>query len=202
MVKKGLSLEEKRAKILNIYHGTKSIFSLKEIEKAASKQGVVSQTIKDVNQSLVDDGLVDMDKIGPSNFFWSFPSKAVVDRQNLIDSLKRDIAKAEDTAAVNKRKIASLVEERADTEERQLKLRRLQDNKQRVKQLESEYETLKENDPAELEKVTNVAEVCKDGVNRWTDNTWSIKSWMVKTRGMSGADVDKYLQIKADFDHV
>ena len=46
MVKKGLSLEEKRAKILNIYHGTKSIFSLKEIEKAASKQGVVSQTIK------------------------------------------------------------------------------------------------------------------------------------------------------------
>lgn len=46
MVKKGLSLEEKRAKILNIYHGTKSIFSLKEIEKAASKQGVVSQTVK------------------------------------------------------------------------------------------------------------------------------------------------------------
>lgn len=50
-------------------------------------------TSQDVNQSLVDDGLVDMDKIGPSNFFWSFPSKAVVDRQNLVDSLKRDIAK-------------------------------------------------------------------------------------------------------------
>lgn len=46
MVKKGLSLEEKRGKILNIYHGTKSIFSLKEIEKAATKQGVVSQTVK------------------------------------------------------------------------------------------------------------------------------------------------------------
>ncbi|CAM9762536.1 unnamed protein product [Laminaria digitata] len=202
MVKKGLSLEEKRAKILNIYHGTKSIFSLKEIEKAASKQGVVSQTVKDVNQSLVDDGLVDMDKIGPSNFFWSFPSKAVVNRQNLVDSLKRDIAKAEDTTAVNKRKIAGLVEERADTEERRQKLQRLQDNRQRLKQLESEYEILKENDPAELKKVTSAAEVCKDGVNRWTDNTWSIKGWMVKTRGMSGADVDKYLQIKADFDHV
>lgn len=39
--------------------------------------------------------------------------------------------KAEDTIAVNKRKIADLVEERADTEERQQKLRRLQDNKQR-----------------------------------------------------------------------
>ncbi|CAN0540374.1 unnamed protein product, partial [Scytosiphon promiscuus] len=35
-----------RWKFLNIYHGTKSIFSLKEIEKAATKQGVVSQTVK------------------------------------------------------------------------------------------------------------------------------------------------------------
>lgn len=44
--------------------------------------------------------------------------------------------------------------------------------------------------------------VCKDGVNRWTDNTWQVKSWMVKTKGMSGSDVDRYLQIKGDFDYV
>lgn len=49
--------------------------------------------VQDVNQSLVDDGLVDMDKIGASNFYWSFPSKVVVTRQNLVDSLQRDIAK-------------------------------------------------------------------------------------------------------------
>lgn len=48
---------------------------------------------QEVNQSLVDDGLVDMDKIGAANFFWSFPSKTVVTRQNLVDSLKRDISK-------------------------------------------------------------------------------------------------------------
>lgn len=48
---------------------------------------------QDINQSLVDDGLVDMDKIGASNFFWSFPSKVVVTRRNLVESLKRDIAK-------------------------------------------------------------------------------------------------------------
>lgn len=46
-----------------------------------------------MNQALVDDGLVDMDKIGSSNFFWSFPSKVVVTRQNIVDSLTRDIAK-------------------------------------------------------------------------------------------------------------
>lgn len=32
--------------------------------------------MKEVLQSLVDDGLVDTDRIGTSNYFWSFPSKA------------------------------------------------------------------------------------------------------------------------------
>ena len=41
------------------------------------------QAIKDVNQSLVDDGLVQMDKIGIGAFFWSLPSKGVNDRQTL-----------------------------------------------------------------------------------------------------------------------
>lgn len=49
--------------------------------------------VQDINQALVDDGLVDMDKIGSSNFFWSFPSKAIVARQNIVDLLTRDIVK-------------------------------------------------------------------------------------------------------------
>lgn len=35
-----------------------------------------SMSVKDVLQSLVDDSLVDLDRIGTSNYFWSFPSKA------------------------------------------------------------------------------------------------------------------------------
>lgn len=35
-----------------------------------------SMSVKEVLQSLVDDGLVDSDRIGTSNYFWSFPSKA------------------------------------------------------------------------------------------------------------------------------
>lgn len=48
---------------------------------------------QEVNQSLVDDGLVDMDKIGASNFFWSFPSKVAVTKQNVVDTLKQKITK-------------------------------------------------------------------------------------------------------------
>lgn len=75
-------------------------FQLKELEKIGPKKGIgkedyflfcspwtlsnfglhcsiaVAQSVKDVVQSLVDDGLVTMDKIANSNYFWSFPSTA------------------------------------------------------------------------------------------------------------------------------
>lgn len=50
------------------------------------------QTIKDVNQSLVDDNLVETDKIGAGAFFWALPSKGFQSRQNLIDNLKKHAA--------------------------------------------------------------------------------------------------------------
>ena len=33
-------------------------------------------SVKEVLQSLVDDNLVDSERIGTSNYFWSYPSKA------------------------------------------------------------------------------------------------------------------------------
>lgn len=38
----------------------------------------VTQTVKDVVQSLVDDRLVEVEKVGSGNFFWAFPAKAFV----------------------------------------------------------------------------------------------------------------------------
>ena len=38
--------------------------------------GITSMSVKDVLTSLVDDGMVDTEKIGTSVYFWAFPSKA------------------------------------------------------------------------------------------------------------------------------
>ena len=51
-------------RILSIFSESQSVFNLKEVEKLGAKKGVVQQTIKDINQLLVDDGKVDTDKIG------------------------------------------------------------------------------------------------------------------------------------------
>merc|ERR1711990_470161 len=50
-------------------------WNIKELEKAGTKKGVVTQSIKDTVQSLVDESLIDQDKIGAGSFFWSFASK-------------------------------------------------------------------------------------------------------------------------------
>lgn len=75
--KRGLSLEDKRKGMMEIFYEKKDFFQLKELEKIAPKEkGIVQGTVKDVVQSLVDDGMVDTDKIGTSVYFWAFPSKA------------------------------------------------------------------------------------------------------------------------------
>lgn len=79
MGKKGLSFEEKRARMLEFFYEKKEVLTLKELEKVMPKlKGIVMQSVKEVLQSLVDDNLVDHDKIGAGNFYWALPSSAVV----------------------------------------------------------------------------------------------------------------------------
>lgn len=71
---KRVSLDEKRARMLQIFYEKKEFFTLKDIEKIASKEkGIVVQTVKDVLQALVDDGFVHTDKIGSTIYYWTFP---------------------------------------------------------------------------------------------------------------------------------
>ncbi|KAE8983019.1 hypothetical protein PR002_g23366 [Phytophthora rubi] len=60
MGRRGVSLQEKRERILRIYHEPKDGFNLKKLEKLGSKAGIGAPT--DVNQALVDDALVNCDK--------------------------------------------------------------------------------------------------------------------------------------------
>ena len=110
MGKKGLSLEEKRQRILGIYYEKKEVFNLKEIEKLGAKRGVVFQSIKDVNQSLVDDNLVQFDKIGSGAFFWALPSEGYQKRVHLSSHLDTSISETQEQ--INKLE-AQVAEEKA-----------------------------------------------------------------------------------------
>jgi len=111
--KRGVSLEEKRTRIQGIFFERPEVFTLKEIENIGSKEkGVVAQSIKDVLQGLVDDSLVETDKIGAGNFFWALPSSAGQARRTKINALKRKVDEARRDLEEAKTRKKSLLSER------------------------------------------------------------------------------------------
>uniref|UniRef100_A0A8C7E9C2 Meiotic nuclear divisions 1 n=1 Tax=Nothoprocta perdicaria TaxID=30464 RepID=A0A8C7E9C2_NOTPE len=89
-----MGFEEKRARMMEIFFETKDVFQLKDIEKIAPKEkGITSMSVKEILQSLVDDGMVDTDRIGTSNYFWAFPSKALHARKRKLEELQGAIFK-------------------------------------------------------------------------------------------------------------
>jgi Fe2+ or Zn2+ uptake regulation protein len=69
--KRGLNAEEKRKRMLEFFHEKQEFFQLKEVEKlCSSEKGITLNTVKDILTSLVDDGLVDSEKIGISIYYW------------------------------------------------------------------------------------------------------------------------------------
>uniref|UniRef100_A0A8C8CGK6 Meiotic nuclear division protein 1 homolog n=1 Tax=Oncorhynchus tshawytscha TaxID=74940 RepID=A0A8C8CGK6_ONCTS len=88
--KKGLSLEEKRTLMMEIFFETKEVFQLKDIEKIAPKtKGITPMSVKEVLQSLVDDNMVDCERVGTSNYYWAFPSKALHARKRRLEELDK-----------------------------------------------------------------------------------------------------------------
>ncbi|GME85319.1 unnamed protein product [Ambrosiozyma monospora] len=71
--KRGLSLEEKRSKLLTWFSAEHTVYNIKEVETIASKRtGISGMQIKDILQSLLDDGLVNVEKCGTQNIYWVF----------------------------------------------------------------------------------------------------------------------------------
>uniref|UniRef100_K3X901 Meiotic nuclear division protein 1 homolog n=1 Tax=Globisporangium ultimum (strain ATCC 200006 / CBS 805.95 / DAOM BR144) TaxID=431595 RepID=K3X901_GLOUD len=200
--KKGVSLEEKRERLLRIYHDAKDVFNLKEIEKLGAKAGVVLQTIKDVNQALVDDALVDSDKIGSGNYFWSFPSKVSQSRKRKLSELEQRKAATQEKLSKVQLAIETQKTMRTESDDRVQKLQRLAELQKKVKVLKTNIHHLAENDPEILREMERKVQIAKLGADRWTDNVFTMRSWVAQKRGCASSEVDKWLGIKDDFDYI
>lgn len=203
--KRGLSNEEKRKRMLEWFHEKQEFFQLKDVEKSCStEKGITQQSIKDVLTSLVDDGLVESEKIGTSVYFWSLPSKALKKRHDQVTQNDEDL-KAEKEK--NARLTATLEKTRAEGSE---------DNEARRDELESEIEKLvvekkklqreldayRENDPDVYEKMRKDAEMAKKAANRWIENIFLLKSWLKNKFRVDESVIDKQFGISTDLDYI
>jgi hypothetical protein len=186
--RKGMSADDKLTTILKIYHDKLEPFNLKEIENLASKAGVVLQTVKDVNQMLVDDSLVNSDKIGAANIFWSFPSKMFKDQQLQQFKLQKQIEHIQKSCQTLNDTIDTARAKRCSSD-RASNMKSYVELQLQIKHLDEQLKIHKNNDPVEIEKVQSQAKMCKESADRWVDNLLGIKKYLTKKKGMSGKEV-------------
>ncbi|KAJ1959224.1 Meiotic nuclear division protein 1 [Dipsacomyces acuminosporus] len=198
-----LTIDEKRKRMMEIFHESQEVFLLKELEKIGPKQkGIVAQTVKDVVQSLVDDGMCHMEKIGISNYFWSFPSEAAIKRRNKIKELEKEIAQMEAKQADLKGAIEKAQYGREQTDERLALTSELSEIEEKWNGQQAELQQFKECDPVLMNKKRQESAVAKDAANRWTDNIFIMQSWVRDKFNMETANFNKYFGIPSDFDNL
>ncbi|KAL4714883.1 hypothetical protein ACJJTC_012555 [Scirpophaga incertulas] len=201
--KRGLSAEEKKIRMLEIFHKSKDFFQLKELEKIAPKEkGIIMQSVKEVVQNLVDDHLVDSEKIGTSVYFWSFPSKAknamkrkLLDLQNEIEECNKKLKKAED-------KIAAESIGREASDERTKVLSMLEVAVKKEETLKKELQKYRDSDPEYIAQLKKEVQDLKTEVNRWTENIFILKSYVKNTFQIEGEAVDESFEIPKDLDYI
>lgn len=178
--KRGLSLEEKREKMLQIFYESQDFYLFKELEKLGPKKGVISQSVKDVVQSLVDDDLVSKDKIGTSVYFWSLPSCAGNQLRNVYKNLESDLQSSKKRHAELVEQHEALKKGREDSNEREEALSELKAIDQKYNELKGEMGQYADNDPAAFEAMKRAIEVAHAAADRWTDNIFTLQQWCSK----------------------
>mmetsp|Transcript_7206 Transcript_7206/g.18269 ORF Transcript_7206/g.18269 Transcript_7206/m.18269 type:complete len:209 (-) Transcript_7206:50-676(-) len=190
--KRGLSLEDKRGKVMQIFHESMDVFLFKDVEKLAVKKGVTFQSVKEVVQSLVDDDMVHQDKIGISNFLWAFPSET---SSKVVAGLKASLCKAE---GAKKRcvELAAGVEEanaaRTETTECNARQKVLEGMKQQLPKLWEEVEHLSSSDAARFHKMAAAIPLARVSANICQDNIYTTKDWIKKKFQGRETEVEKF----------
>ncbi|XP_003742762.1 meiotic nuclear division protein 1 homolog [Galendromus occidentalis] len=201
--RKGLSADEKRERVLDIFVKKKEVFQLKEVEKIAStEKGVVLQAVKGILKELVDDNLVESDRIGTSVYFWAFPGKVSRQREACLTELREQLKKLRELQSGILKDLEeekALGDKQGDMSEVLADLERLQ---QENKILADRYQKLVENDPKIMDELEKEIKNSTSAVNRWTDNLFNTRSWVMKKFDKSSGEVNRMFNIPEDLDYV
>lgn len=143
-----------------------------------------------------------MEKVGTSNYFWSFPSHYLKMRTSKIEEITQQINKTKRKREELEEKKNTLLETRQPTEERETKLQKLAELTEKNEKYKKEAEKFAENDPELIEAYKKDIKFFKESVNRWTDNIYSLRSHMENKFNMLRQDSDKHLGITETFDYI
>ncbi|XP_027874943.1 meiotic nuclear division protein 1 homolog isoform X1 [Xiphophorus couchianus] len=166
------------------------------------QQREAPMTVKEVLQSLVDDNMVDCERIGTSNYYWAFPSKALHARKHKLEELKKQASDAKQRKVSVEKTVEKSKVGREGTKERSSLLKQLQSLREERTNLQAELEKYRECDPDVIKAMRESNVVAKEAVSRWTDNVFAIKSWTKKKFSFDDSRINKAFGIPEDFDYM
>ncbi|BGP15144.1 hypothetical protein JCM10213_005395 [Rhodosporidiobolus nylandii] len=177
MGKAGLSLDEKRSRMLDLFRETKEFYKLPDLEKLAPKsKGITAMSVKEVLQSLVDDNLVRFEKIG--SYYWSFPSDLAAGARTKADTLAKSVASLKAQIERDTKQVEVEEAAREETDERKQLLDRLSAAESQVKVLETELDSLTTPDDVKLAEMKQaLIEKLKASALLSTDNISAFLAW-------------------------
>ncbi|RZC31740.1 meiotic nuclear division protein 1 -like [Asbolus verrucosus] len=203
MSKKGLSFEEKKTRMLQLFYEKKEFFQLKELERIAPKEkGIIANSVKDVIQALVDDGSIDTDKIAGSIYFWSFPSKLINTKKRKLEDLQGRLETSSKKLKLMKKSVEEAQVGKESMEDVSGILKEIEKLKEQKENLEAQLKAYKESDPEKLNEMKQEIQTVKEAANRWTDNIFAVKSWCKKKFMIEDKVLNKQFGIPEDLDYI
>ncbi|KAG0147220.1 hypothetical protein CROQUDRAFT_656324 [Cronartium quercuum f. sp. fusiforme G11] len=197
----GVSAEEKLSRMINFFHSSNSFYTIKDLQKLVPKAtGIVSQSVEDTVKSLVDDGLVKLEKVGSVNLYWSFTSEQAV-------SINRAIKKQDQELQILKASVLNLertVElesvDREDTLERQIGLQDILQLQTIIKALQEELEKCTVMNSERIEEKVKLCELYKSGAENWTDNLSTLAKHCLDQFMMDHSTFCREFGLEVDFE--
>merc|ERR1712168_1061788 len=170
---KGVSNDEKLARARAWLIKSKSFHNKNDLEKIMCKQiGISPMICADIIQQLLDENLIQQERVGASNFYWCFESKVASDLAIRKEQTDKELASVQaELEAINASGSDELMIDIDETKEPITKLEK-EVSKMR-KQANSEEEMT-------VEFVDKLKQIEKDAVqeiNKWTDNIFALISW-------------------------
>ncbi|KAF4673836.1 Meiotic nuclear division protein 1 [Perkinsus olseni] len=193
---KGLSLDQKKAKLHEALMAEQSFYNFKEIEKIAKKCGIVPQSVKEVVQHLVDgDRLVSMEKVGSQNIYWALPSSQKAALMTRLDKTRASLQSSEEALAEaegRKEEISSALGASGVTQEKSAAMRvEFEELEGKRRKLTADLEALEATDPSKIKEQIEEMRRSRDLLDIWTDNICTVRQFIATRGGMSEEQVDK-----------
>lgn len=138
--------------------------------------------------------------IGAANFFWSFPSKVYQDKIQQRSDLEDSLKSLKDRIVHLNEQVEGESRNRGAVG-REQKLKILRDLESEEKSLDEFIEANKYNDPAEILKIEKLIDNMQNHANRWTDNVYQMKKYLMKKAGRSSKECNSILNIDDNFDY-